>query len=199
MALNEHTPGTPAGPERDPLLDRAYRGAATDEPPARLDAAILTAARREAGACPRPLGAALRTWHVPVSVAALIVLSVSVVTLMKEEGGVSMESPPPEAVVPPATPPRRAAEMDKRGQPQQERTPGPGRAPAAPEAKAPAAGPALRDDAGGVRQDAPVALSKTAEPAAVPATTPELRRERAAASASGRLAAEEQQPVWRGY
>ena len=85
MALKEHTPGTPAGSERDPLLDRAYRGAATDEPPARLDAAILAAARREAGARPRPLSAVLRAWRVPVSIAAVVVLSVSLVTLVREE------------------------------------------------------------------------------------------------------------------
>ena len=43
MALNE--PDT-----RDPRLERLYRDAGHEEPPAHLDAAILAAARREAGA-----------------------------------------------------------------------------------------------------------------------------------------------------
>ena len=43
-------------------LDRAYASAAREEPPARLDAAILAAAHREAGARPRALGSMLRAW-----------------------------------------------------------------------------------------------------------------------------------------
>ncbi len=72
--------------DRDPGLDRLYGAAPRDEPPARLDAAIQAAARREVGARPRPLSA-LRRWRVPVSIAAVLVLSASLVMLMKEEGG----------------------------------------------------------------------------------------------------------------
>jgi hypothetical protein len=72
--------------ERDPGLDRLYGAAPRAEPPARLDAAIQAAARREVGARPRPL-ASLRRWRVPVSIAAVLVLSASLVMLMKEEGG----------------------------------------------------------------------------------------------------------------
>ncbi len=182
MALNEHNPGASGGVERDPLLDRAYRGAATEEPPARLDAAILAAARREAGARPRPLGAALHAWRIPMSIAAVVVLSVSLVTLIGEEGGVSIEPSPPPAVAPPVAQSRPAAELDSRKQLMKEQVSGSARAPSAP-LPAPAT----------PRQDAPVALSKSE-----PAAAPEARRERAA-SASGRLAVEEQQPVWRGY
>ena len=80
MALNERDP-------RDPRIERLYREAAREAPPAHLDAAILAAARREVGARPRGLSAALRRWHVPVSIAAVVVVSVSLVILMKEEGG----------------------------------------------------------------------------------------------------------------
>jgi len=86
--------GGPGDVERDPGLDRLYREAAREEPPARLDAAILAAAHREAGARPRPLSAPLRAWRVPVSIAAVVVLSVSLVTVMREEGGDQLAQPP---------------------------------------------------------------------------------------------------------
>jgi len=50
MALNEHgTGGANGGAERDPRLERVYREAAHETPPAHLDAAILAAARRAVG------------------------------------------------------------------------------------------------------------------------------------------------------
>jgi hypothetical protein len=88
MALNERdTGGAQGNAERDPRLERLYREAARERPPAHLDAAILAAARREVGARPRALSLALRRWHVPVSIAAVVVVSVSLVILVKEEGG----------------------------------------------------------------------------------------------------------------
>lgn len=72
--------------ERDPRLDVLYRDAPREAPPSHLDAAILAAARREVGARPRALSA-LRRWRVPVSIAAVVVLSMSLVTLVKEEEG----------------------------------------------------------------------------------------------------------------
>jgi hypothetical protein len=86
MALNDDIRNAAAGSERDPGLTRVYGAAPRDEPPAHLDAAILAAAHREVGARPRPL-AALRAWRVPLSLAAVVVLSVSLVTLMRQEGG----------------------------------------------------------------------------------------------------------------
>lgn len=83
MALNEHDM---RDPERDARLDRLYAHAGREEPPARLDAAIQAAARRAVGARPRPLGARLRRWGVPISIAAVVVVSVSLVTLMREQG-----------------------------------------------------------------------------------------------------------------
>lgn len=70
--------------ERDPELASAYRAGAQAMPPAHLDDAIRAAARREVAAGPRRTG--VRRWAVPASLAAMIVLSVSVVTLMREQG-----------------------------------------------------------------------------------------------------------------
>ena len=72
--------------ERDPRLDLLYRDTPRETPPPHLDAAILAAARRGVGARPRALSV-LRRWRVPVSIAAVVVLSMSLVTLVKEEEG----------------------------------------------------------------------------------------------------------------
>lgn len=103
--------GLPGGAERDPGLDRVYRAAGRDEPPARLDAAILAAAHREVGARPRAATSVLRRWQVPVSIAAVIVLSVSLVTLVQEEGGEQLVRPAPPArpSMPPASEMARTA------------------------------------------------------------------------------------------
>jgi len=86
MALNEGHVGTAKeGEDRDPRIERLYRDAAREEPPAHLDAAILGAARREVGAGPRSLGSRLRRWHVPISIAAVVMVSVSLVVLVQEE------------------------------------------------------------------------------------------------------------------
>ena len=84
MALRRDDADLPENPEREPALDRAYAAAEREEPPARLDNAIRAAARREVGAGPSLLASARRTWHVPVSLAAVLVLSATLVTLMKE-------------------------------------------------------------------------------------------------------------------
>jgi hypothetical protein len=91
----------PLDPDRDPALDRAYRAADRDEPPARLDDAIRAAARREVGARPQTAGGGgLRAWRVPVSIAAMLVVGVSLVTLVREEHPQVLEVPPP---APPAS------------------------------------------------------------------------------------------------
>ncbi len=104
MSLNDSkTGGIPGNGERNPGLDRLYRTAGHEEPPARLDAAILAAARREVGSRPHSLSSGLRRWRVPVSIAAVVVLSVSLVTLVKEEGGEQLLQAPPEPA--PSSPP----------------------------------------------------------------------------------------------
>jgi hypothetical protein len=111
MALNEHDKGSP---ERDPRLDRLYAHVGREEPPAHLDAAIRAAARQAVGARPQALGAQLRRWGVPISIAAVVVVSVSLVTLMREEGAGRLEEsyspakPKAPATAPPAGAPVKA-------------------------------------------------------------------------------------------
>lgn len=63
-------------------LAQTYRSAAGEEPPAHLDGAILAASRKAVGAKPRRM---FTRWHVPVSLAAVLVLSVLVVFNLPEE------------------------------------------------------------------------------------------------------------------
>lgn len=111
MTVNDRNIGSgpPGADEHDPRLDRLYGETERSVPPAHLDAAILAAARREVGTRPRPLASALRRWRVPVSIAALVVLSVSLVTLVQEEGGDEVmkvaPTPPPAPRPPKAAPP----------------------------------------------------------------------------------------------
>jgi hypothetical protein len=144
--------------EHDPQLAATYRAGANAEPPAHLDDAIRAAARREVAAGPRRAG--IRRWAVPVSLAAVLVLSVSVVTMMREQGADRLDSltlppaetpaarmqsetmqseivkresaEPPTAAAPEAMPKRRSA-------------PPPAAAPVPPaaQAEAPAPAPAL--------------------------------------------------------
>ena len=71
---------------RDEDLSVLYRAAPREEPPSRLDDAIQAAARRAVHARPRSAPVSFnRRWGVPAAVAAVLVLSISVVTLMREE------------------------------------------------------------------------------------------------------------------
>ena len=60
-------------------VSERYRAGAEDEPPARLDAAVLTAARREVEP-PRQR----RNWQMPASIAAMLVIGVSLVLLVRD-------------------------------------------------------------------------------------------------------------------
>jgi hypothetical protein len=68
-------------------LRQRYCAASADEPPAALDDAIRAAARREVGARPRspgsPFGA---SWRVPLSIAAVVVVSATVTLMVAERG-----------------------------------------------------------------------------------------------------------------
>jgi hypothetical protein len=145
MALNDDIRNAAAGSEeRDPGLARVYGAAARDEPPAHLDAAILAAARREVGARPRPL-AALRAWRVPLSLAAVVVLSVSLVTLMHEEGGDELyQSARPD--IPRAAPPAAPAPQPSEDTPKAAAKGTPPAGQRAPRADAPANRPPETQD-----------------------------------------------------
>jgi len=76
----------PSDVQRDPQLARIYRAASADAPSAELDAAILAAAHRAVGAKPRSTGHSfIRSWRGALSAAAVIVLSASLVIVMREE------------------------------------------------------------------------------------------------------------------
>lgn len=105
------TPGNDE--ERDAGLAALYRASAQDEPPPALDDAIRAAARRGVSSKPRLAGSPFsRSWRVPMSIAAVLVLCVSLVMLMREEesevaGLPRAEVPATDVVSPPA---RRAAD-----------------------------------------------------------------------------------------
>lgn len=88
--------------ERDARVSAAYRGLGREEPPAGVDAAILSAARR-----PR------RRWAVPVSIAAVVVLAVGVTLRVQLERPPEAEpvalAPEPMSAPEPAARERRAA------------------------------------------------------------------------------------------
>jgi hypothetical protein len=66
-------------------LRRRYRASSLEEPPAALDAAILAAARREVNARPRLAGSPFgRSWRVPLSIAAVVVVSATVTLMVAE-------------------------------------------------------------------------------------------------------------------
>jgi hypothetical protein len=89
-----------ADPDREPRLDAAYRAGAAEAPPSRLDAAIRAAARRAAGNRPRPL-AGSRRWRLPFAMAAVLVLSVSLTLMLREQGAGRLDTSMPAAQTPP--------------------------------------------------------------------------------------------------
>ncbi len=75
-----------AGTERDAWLTALYRAAAGEEPPHALDDSIRAAARRAASSRPqRVTSPFIGAWRVPLSIAAVMLLTVSLVTIMREE------------------------------------------------------------------------------------------------------------------
>jgi hypothetical protein len=195
--------------ERDPGLDRLYREAERSAPPAHLDAAILAAARREVGARPRSLSESVRRWRVPVSIAALVLLSVSLVTLVQLERGdetLSIAPSPPAAPKPPAAAAPAA--------------PGPDSGAGTAAAPAPAAKPALQPLPAPPRvaeQEAPPPQAAPAGEARAirPAAAPPRREDRSAVAGAppaeeasakalaGSLALQsggrDRAPAWQGY
>lgn len=74
-------------------LSRLYREAGTEEPRAALDDAIMTAARNALVARSGKLSfLSLRSWQIPVSLAATLLLTFTLTVLVREEG---MDGKPP--------------------------------------------------------------------------------------------------------
>jgi hypothetical protein len=66
-------------------LKQRYRASSQDEPPAAMDNAIRAAARREVRAKPRLAGSPFSgSWRIPLSIAALVVVSATVTLLIAE-------------------------------------------------------------------------------------------------------------------
>jgi hypothetical protein len=93
-----------------------YRAAGQEEPPPRLDAAVRMAARREVAQPPRPR----RNWQVPASIAAVLVLGVSVILVVREKEPPlpSMERPSTDETRLAKSAPPRLAMKPQAGEPQ---------------------------------------------------------------------------------
>lgn len=93
--------------ERDTALEKLYRAQAQELPPSHIDEAILAAAKREIGAGPISLAKKKGLWKTlrwPAAVAAVLVLSLSLVSVMPPD---ELYDSQREAV--PASPPHSAA------------------------------------------------------------------------------------------
>lgn len=72
--------------QNDKQLSGLYRQTANEQPPRHLDDAILAAARRETNSKPHPAFTPFSSnWRVPVSLAAVLVLTISIVNLMQDD------------------------------------------------------------------------------------------------------------------
>jgi hypothetical protein len=128
----------------DPRVSAGYQALGREHPPEALDAAILAASRRAVGAGPRR--SRLRRWALPVSIAAVVVLTMSIVVRIE------LERPDLETATPvPVTPevleqkaPRRADEneADAARAKRKERPAAKAKSEALEAAPAPAAAPA---------------------------------------------------------
>ena len=170
----------------EPRLTQLYRETPRSEPSEELDSAILATARREVRARPQHAGSALRRWHVPASIAAVVVLSVTVVTLVMEHGGGELADTPPRGLTertttaPQAlrdrieTPPVTA---EPQAPPAPEVAPAPAAAslPATEQRQAPPAAAALRD-----RADATTSAQSGAKASAEAGAEVEARSKRQA-------------------
>ena len=90
--------------DADPKASAAYRELGAQEPPRALDEAILAASRRAAPSLTgRPAKSRLSRWAVPLSLAAVVVLSVVVTLRIQHEApGIESEQTLPAATSAPA-------------------------------------------------------------------------------------------------
>jgi hypothetical protein len=220
---------------RDPRIDAAYRATPREEPPAELDERIRAAARRAVSAGPQSADAAARArvqrswlarWRVPVSLAATVVIVVTLTVMMQDEESrrakldAQVDGPPPAAEVPQRAAP--AAEDARTTSPAAQpfkpqppvtgaprapaETPAPAPAPqAAEKLEAPAASGALSkerenrqaDTAAALPPPAPAVQAAPAAPSA-PATRAVPSREAAEALARDRAVADRPGRMERG-
>jgi len=207
QAPRDESAGSEAG------LARAWREASHDEPPAALDDSIRAAARKAVHAGPRPAGASPfgGRWRVPLSVAAVLVVSATVTLLVAERdkhGSRSFQdqaAPPPAASAPepfdaePAPPepelPVQAAEegaspVPSLPTPERQREPA---GTAQPQAERKGLGSAAPAESAGTEQSqAPARAQPTegpAQPAPLTSTVPAAARHDEAEAVAGAPAA----------
>jgi len=95
----------------DPRVSAGYQALGGESPPEALDAAILAASRRAVGAGPRR--SRLRRWALPVSIAAVVVLTMSIVVRIElERPDLEMATPVP--VTPQVLEEKAAQRADKK-------------------------------------------------------------------------------------
>lgn len=156
---------------QDALLARLYREQTDSaaQPPAALDARILAAAR--AAAASRPAPRALPWWRrfaVPISVAAVLVVSATL-TLMVHEERAKLEAPPPAAAPAPVPAPSTQAADTAAVRPQEAAPAGqPGAASPLPRAATPQPQTRRQD----VAREAKPAPEPRAEPPAAAVAPP---------------------------
>lgn len=121
--MAERKPEDRDAPMIEAALGRAYRDAATESPPAALDTRILAAAARAVQPPPRRFA---RRWAAPLSLAAVVMLSVGVVLRIVHEG--ALENPE-QLSTPPAVAPAEPTVREESTRP----------APVSPVPQAPAA------------------------------------------------------------
>jgi ribonuclease E len=175
--------------ERDPQVSNRYRELGAEEPPRALDEAILAAARR-------PARSWTQRWAVPLSLAAVVVLSVTV-TLRIQHEQPALEAPAEvrapaskEAARPDAAQRQETIKAEKADKPAPRKEPVPFQP--APQTRPPAAAepPAKVRDEAPARSAAEAAAAAPAPPA--PASRAERRAESGAAGAVAPQAAPQQ-------
>ena len=167
-----------------------YRAGAKDEPPAKLDAAILAAARREVQQPPPR-----RNWQMPLSIAAMLVISVSLVLIVRDNEPplpslerpaaeeAKLANPAPSQLAMKAQP-KAKADFYREARPSRERSARPDREPVARDEVAPAQAPA--NAASGVSaQSAPLPAPVPATPAVAEQASP-AEQEKASLADSGK-------------
>jgi len=116
MAVQEIGNSPSDRPAEEAGLSRVYRTGAKEQPPAAMDARIRAAAH-EAVRTAQGRGHGLKRWAVPFAIAATVILSVSVVLRMSQEGVIEQEgtelkpatAPESMATPPPAARQKREA------------------------------------------------------------------------------------------
>lgn len=162
---------------------RTYREAPKDLPPAKLDANILAAAQR-AVAKPKARGPFVANWAVPLSTAAVVVLSLGVLLLLTKHGALNeredftaplAEAPAPMTRSIPAAPASSSAQLQDK-------------------VSKPRSAPPQEQDTNATRDQSSISMESKKSESAAPAIAPETRgriaEERAAAQARSSITQE---------